>query len=91
MFIPVFLFILALLYVISPIDPIPDVPVIGQIDDALVAAIATLNLLQSWLEETSIFLFGLRGLVKWLLIFIGIIAFSVMGMAVLTLVKVVTG
>lgn len=89
--IPVLLFILAMLYVLSPIDPIPDVPVVGQIDDVLVAAIATLNLLQSWLEDTSAFLFVLLGLIKWALVFIGIIAFSVLGMAVWGFVTMVTG
>lgn len=90
-FIPVLLFILAMLYVLSPVDPIPDVPVVGQIDDILVAAIATLNLLQSWLEDTSAFLFVLLGLIKWALVFIGIIAFSVLGMAVWGFVTMITG
>lgn len=31
-----FILILALLYIISPIDLIPDIPVIGWIDDAAV-------------------------------------------------------
>ncbi|MFZ5564259.1 MAG: DUF1232 domain-containing protein [Thermodesulfobacteriota bacterium] len=91
MFIPVMLFILAMLYVLSPVDPIPDVPVVGQIDDVFVAAIATLNLFQKWLKGTSAFLAGMLGLAKWLLVFIGIMACSVLGVAVLAFVKAVTG
>lgn len=91
MFMPVMLFILAMLYVLSPVDPIPDVPVVGQIDDLLVAAIATLNLFQQWLKGTSAFLFGILGLAKWLLVFVGIIACSMTGLMVWTVVKSITG
>lgn len=36
---------LSVLYFISPVDIIPDVPVVGQIDDLIIAATGSLNLL----------------------------------------------
>lgn len=78
---PVILFILAILYLLSPIDIIPDVPVIGQIDDLLVTAAATLNLLQKWLHNSSSILSLMLGLIKWAVIFLGIIAVSLVGLA----------
>lgn len=87
MILPVFLFILAMLYDISPIDIIPDIPVIGYIDDFFITAIATLNLLQKWLQDSSVILASMLGLAKWLVIFTGIIAVSIIGMAVLGIVK----
>jgi len=76
---PVILFILAILYLLSPIDIIPDVPVIGQIDDLLVTAAATLNLLQKWLHNSSSILSSMLGLMKWAVIFAGIIAALLFG------------
>jgi uncharacterized membrane protein YkvA (DUF1232 family) len=80
--VPVILFILAILYDISPVDLIPDIPVIGHIDDALVTLIATLNLLQRSLRDFSDFLSSLLGLAKWIVISTGIVAVSLMGLAV---------
>ena len=37
---------LGLLYAVSPIDIIPDVPVIGWVDDFFVIAVTVLNLLE---------------------------------------------
>ena len=36
MVVPVSLFVLSILYLISPIDLVPDVPVIGHIDDGFI-------------------------------------------------------
>ncbi|HPD57014.1 MAG TPA: DUF1232 domain-containing protein [Smithellaceae bacterium] len=79
---PVFMFFLAMIYVLSPIDAIPDVPVIGYIDDFFVAAIATLNLLQAWLARTSLVLAAILGWLKWFVVFVGIIAVALVGLAV---------
>lgn len=81
MAVPVLLFILAVVYLLSPIDIIPDVPVIGHIDDLFVTAAATLNLLQNWLKNTSTVLSSMLGLIKWLVIFAGIIAVLLFGIA----------
>ena len=87
LFVPVILFILAILYDISPVDLIPDIPVIGHIDDALVTLIATLNLLQKCLRDFSGFLSSLLGLAKWMVISTGIIAVSLTGLVVWSISK----
>lgn len=58
--------IIAIIYVISPVDFIPDaLPFIGQADDAVILVTAVLNLLQNVLPE---FLGKLCKSLKWILI-----------------------
>lgn len=85
--VPVLLFALAILYDLSPIDIIPDIPVIGYFDDLLITAAATLNLLQKWLQDTSVVLAAALCLMKWLVIFVGIIAVSMVGLIIWGAVK----
>lgn len=77
--VPVILFILAILYDISPVDIIPDIPVIGHIDDAVVTLTATLHLLQKSLRDFNSFLSSLLCLAKWMVIITGTIAVSLAG------------
>jgi len=88
--IPVVFLVLAILYDLSPIDIIPDIPVIGYFDDLIITAIATLNLLQKWFEDTSNTLAAVLGFIKWLVIFVGIIAVSLVGLIVWGIVKFFT-
>lgn len=88
---PVVLFMLAILYDISPIDLIPDIPVVGYVDDFFITAIATLNLLEKWLQDSSIVLASLLRLAKWLVVFTGIIAVSLVGLAAWGIVKLFIG
>ena len=85
--IPVVLLVLAILYDLSPIDIIPDIPVIGYVDDLIITAIATLNLMQKWFEDTSGTLAAALGFMKWLVVLIGIIAVSLVGLIVWGAVK----
>ena len=87
---PVVFLVLAILYDLSPIDIIPDIPVIGYFDDLFITAIATLNLMQKWFEDTSGILAAALGFMKWLVIFIGIIAVSLVGLIVWGAVKFFT-
>ena len=91
MFVPVSLFVLSILYLISPIDLIPDVPVIGHIDDFFITATATLNLLQKWLQHHGSILAPMLGFFKWLVIFAGIAAVSLIGIVILGIAKVFMG
>ena len=84
---PVVLLVLAILYDLSPIDIIPDIPVIGYVDDLIITAIATLNLMQKWFEDTSGILAAALGFMKWLVVLIGIIAVSLVGLIVWGAVK----
>jgi len=88
---PVVLFMLAIIYDISPIDLIPDIPVVGYVDDFFITAIATLNLLEKWLQDSSIVLASLLRLAKWLVVFTGIIAVSLVGLAAWGIVKLFIG
>ncbi|MDI9570081.1 MAG: DUF1232 domain-containing protein [Pseudomonadota bacterium] len=87
---PIVLLALAILYDLSPVDIVPDFPVIGYIDDLIITAIATLNLLQKWLENFSMAFARLLGLMKWMVIFVGIIAISLLGLAAWGVVKLFT-
>ncbi len=89
--VPVALFILAIIYLISPVDLIPDVPVIGHIDDFFITATATLNLLQKWLQNHSVFLASILGFFKWLVIFAGIAAGSLIGIVIMGIAKIFMG
>ena len=84
---PIVFLVLAILYDLSPIDIIPDIPVIGYVDDLMITAIATLNLMQKWFEDTSGILAAALGFMKWLVILIGIIAVSLVGLIVWGAVK----
>jgi uncharacterized membrane protein YkvA (DUF1232 family) len=78
---------LALAYIISPIDIIPDIPIIGWIDDFFVAAGAGLNLLEKTVGQTNQSLkTGLR-ILKWGVIILGVIAVTVVGLFGLAIYK----
>jgi uncharacterized membrane protein YkvA (DUF1232 family) len=85
--IPVVFLVLAIFYDLSPIDIIPDIPVVGYFDDLIITAIATLNLLQKWFEDTSGILAAALGFMKWLVIFVGVIAVSLVGLIIWGIVK----
>ena len=87
MVVPVVFLVLAILYDLSPIDIIPDIPVVGYFDDLIITAIATLNFLQKWFEDTSGTLAAALGFMKWLVIFVGVIAVSLVGVIVWGIVK----
>jgi uncharacterized membrane protein YkvA (DUF1232 family) len=58
----VFLLILAILYDLSSIDIIPDIPVIGYVDDFFIAVGAFLYLLERWCNDTHATLSSLSSL-----------------------------
>ena len=60
---------------------------IGYVDDLIITAIATLNLMQKWFEDTSGILAAALGFMKWLVVLIGIIAVSLVGLIVWGAVK----
>ena len=84
---PVVFLVLAIFYDLSPIDIIPDIPVVGYFDDLIITAIATLNFLQKWFEDTSGIFAAALGFMKWLVIFVGIITVSLVGLIVWGIVK----
>jgi uncharacterized membrane protein YkvA (DUF1232 family) len=65
--------ILSIIYTISPIDIIPDIPVIGWIDDFFVLSAAVLNLLEHMTGRTHYTLRSVLKSIKWIVIVLGII------------------
>lgn len=84
-------FVMAILYDISPIDLIPDVPVVGWVDDFFITVTAGLNLLEKSMAGTNSTLAAILRYVKWGVIFIGIIAVVLVGFGVYGLVKLIAG
>lgn len=63
--------VLAVLYGFSPVDIIPDIPVIGWIDDFFINATAILNLIQAECQKTNETLAYIAKVLKWVAIGIG--------------------
>ena len=74
MVMPIIWMAAALLYDVSPLDVIPDVPVIGWIDDFFITATATLNLIQKAAEDSMPWLSAIAKTLKWITVILGIIA-----------------
>lgn len=64
---------LALLYDVSPVDIIPDIPVVGWVDDFFITATAGLNLIQQYTSESMQWLSTIAKTLKWLTIILGVI------------------
>ena len=86
------LFILAILYDLSPVDLLPDVmPGIGWVDDLFITLSAALNLIEKSVGNISTTLSTLVRYVKWGVILIGVIAITLVGFGIYGIVKLVTG
>lgn len=81
---------LALLYDVSPVDIIPDIPVIGWIDDFFITATATLNLVQKCAQGSMQWLAMIAKTLKWLIVIVGIIAVSLVALVGAAIVKLFT-
>lgn len=64
---------LAVLYDISPVDIIPDIPVVGWVDDFFITATAGLNLIQQYTSESMQWLSTIAKTLKWMTIVLGAI------------------
>lgn len=64
---------LAVLYDLSPVDIIPDIPVVGWVDDFFITATAGLNLIQQYTSESMQWLSTIAKTLKWLTIILGVI------------------
>lgn len=70
--------VLGAIYAISPFDIIPDIPVIGWIDDFFVVTAALLNLLEHYTGRTHYTLRRGLKIAKWVIVIVGIIVIVVM-------------
>lgn len=64
---------LAVLYDLSPVDIIPDIPVVGWVDDFFITATAGLNLIQQYTSESMQWLSTIAKTLKWVTIILGAI------------------
>ena len=81
---------LCLLYGISPVDLIPDIPIVGQIDDLIILASGTLNLVQRYMERADSSLTTIVMVAKWIVIALGaivIILLALFAVAIVSLFK----
>ena len=82
--------VLAVLYMVSPVDILPDViPVAGWVDDLLITVTGGLNLIQSYAEESNKTLASILATVKWIVIILGVIAIAIIALLVFVIYKVV--
>ncbi|GHV66106.1 hypothetical protein FACS1894199_08810 [Bacteroidia bacterium] len=65
--------VLSIVYLISPIDLVPDIPVIGWIDDFFVVAVGGLNLIQAECQQANVHLAAIVKTIKWAVLILGVI------------------
>ena len=82
---------LGLVYAISPIDIIPDVPVIGWVDDFFVIAVTVLNLLEKEIGKVNQSLTTILKVLKWITLGLGIIAVLLVLLLGTLIYKIVAG
>ena len=78
---------LCLLYGVSPVDIIPDIPIVGQIDDLIILASGGLNLAQRYMERAESSLATVVKVVKWIVIALGAIVILLLAMFAVTIVN----
>ena len=78
---------LCLLYGISPVDIIPDIPVVGQIDDLIILASGGLNLAQRYMERAGSSLATIVKVVKWIVIALGAIVILLLALFAVAIVS----
>ena len=84
---PWVLMVLCLLYGISPVDLIPDIPIVGQIDDLIILASGTLNLVQRYMERADSSLTTIVKVTKWIIIALGAIVILLLALFAVAIVN----
>jgi small-conductance mechanosensitive channel len=82
---------LAALYTVSPVDIIPDIPVVGWIDDFLFIASAGVNVLQQEFGKTNAILSSILGVVKIITLLLGVIIVLLAVLAGTAIAKLIAG
>lgn len=68
--------IIGLIYFFSPVDLIPDIPVVGQVDDFFVLLTGSLDTIQRTCQDSISWLSHIAKLCKWATIILGVIAIA---------------
>ena len=79
--------VVAIIYGVSPIDLVPDAPVVGWIDDFLIGTAALTNFIQQQFFQTNNSLNKLFKIAKWILIAIAVLILLVAILIITFIVK----
>lgn len=85
--VPWAIMVLCLLYGVSPVDIIPDIPIVGQIDDLIILASGSLNLAQRYMERADSSLTNIVKVVKWIVIALGAIVILLLALFAVAIVN----
>jgi len=80
--------LLSIVYAISPIDIIPDIPLIGWVDDVTFLVVAALNWLEKGSGIHSHSLLSIVRTIKWVALILGVIAITlvlILGVSIIKL------
>ena len=81
------LLIAAMIYGVSPVDLVPDAPIIGWVDDFMIGSAALMNFVQQQFFQTNNSLNKLFKIIKWILISIAILIILVAVLIITVIVK----
>ena len=76
-----------LLYGVSPVDIIPDIPIVGQIDDLIIMLSGSLNLAQGYMERGDSSLTSIVKVTKWIVIALGAIVILLLALFAVAIVS----
>ena len=85
--VPWVIMVLCLLYGVSPVDIIPDIPIVGQIDDLIILASGTLNLAQRYMKRADSSLTSIVKVTKWIVIALGAIVILLLALFAVAIVN----
>lgn len=85
--VPWVIMVLCLLYGVSPVDIIPDIPIVGQIDDFIIMASGTLNLAQRYMERADSSFTTIVKVTKWIVIALGAIVILLLALFAVAIVN----
>jgi hypothetical protein len=87
----VFLMIVSLLYMVSPIDLAPDaIPVVGWLDDVGFLVTATMNVVQQFAKDQNSAMVKILKYAKWFMVIAVVIAALLLGGLIAAIVALVT-
>ena len=78
---------LCLLYGVSPVDIIPDIPIVGQIDDLIIMLSGSLNLAQRYMERADSSFTIIVKVTKWIVIALGAIVILLLALFAVAIVN----
>lgn len=79
--------VLGILYFCSPVDIVPDIPIVGWFDDVTISLGTGLNVLEKGLLDTNQSFQRIVRMIKWAIIFIGVLLTLIIGGVVVGFIK----